>query len=75
MAYGKVTTLDPVAIRKKSMTQKTSKDCTEEELIDSGNIYFYKYFFSIRKKVYKISVIIKFKINLIRSVCKCRQNL
>ncbi|XP_015379382.1 PREDICTED: UPF0193 protein EVG1 homolog [Diuraphis noxia] len=35
MAYGRVTKLDPVAVVKVSNIQKTSNECTDEELINS----------------------------------------
>ncbi|KAF0739501.1 UPF0193 protein EVG1, partial [Aphis craccivora] len=38
MAYGKVTKLDPVAAVKVPNTSKTTNECTDEELIDSGKI-------------------------------------
>jgi len=38
MAYGRVTKLDPVAVVKVPNTKKTSNECTDEELIDSGKI-------------------------------------
>jgi len=38
MAYGRVTKLDPVAVVKVPKTQKTSNECTDEELINSGKI-------------------------------------
>lgn len=38
MAFGKVTKLDPVVVRAKSVIRKSSsRECTEEELVDSGN--------------------------------------
>lgn len=37
MAFGKVTKLDPVV--KKPTVQKTSNECTEEELIDSSKYH------------------------------------
>jgi len=36
MAFGRVKKLDPVALNKRHAVQKKSKECTEEELIDSG---------------------------------------
>jgi len=36
MAFGKVTKLDSVASRKRSTIQEKTRECTDEELIDSG---------------------------------------
>lgn len=38
MAYGKVTKLDPVAVVKNPNIPKTTNECTDEELINSGKI-------------------------------------
>jgi len=38
MAYGRVTKLDPVAVVKVPNIQKTSNECTDEELINAGKI-------------------------------------
>lgn len=42
MAYGKVTKLDPVFVKKPAMQRTTKNDCTDEELIDSGNIQLHR---------------------------------
>lgn len=39
MTYGRVTKLDPVAVVKVPKIQKTSDECTDEELINSGKIF------------------------------------
>jgi len=38
MTYGRVTKLNPIAVAKVPNIQKTSNECTDEELIDSGKI-------------------------------------
>lgn len=43
MAYGQVTKIDPIAMQKPGIKEKP-KECTEEELIDSGNVFILQFF-------------------------------